>query len=100
VLEREVGQKVVKKLRECGFLCWKIHGGPNQTRGLPDVIFCYQGLFGGIELKTPKTKKNLTINQRVKLMKIKQAGGVAVVIWDPRQVDQLVRICERRISAA
>lgn len=33
----------LKKLDGC--FCWKEHGGPYGTNGIPDIICCYRGHF-------------------------------------------------------
>lgn len=32
----------------------KVHGGPYQDKGTPDLLACYKGFFVAIEVKTPR----------------------------------------------
>lgn len=77
--EAKLTTKCLKKLREHGALCFKVHGGPHQTIAMPDIVGCYKGRFFGIEMKLPGKEKTLTEKQAKKLRDIKAAGGVARV---------------------
>jgi len=37
----------------------KIHGGPFQRRGIPDILGCYRGRFVGIEVKEKGNKPTM-----------------------------------------
>jgi len=56
----------------------KIHGGPMQMVGLPDLIGCWHGRFVGIELKVHPRK--LTPFQENTFENIIQAGGIAIIL--------------------
>lgn len=77
--ERQLTRKCIEKLRQKGALAVKIHGGPHQPVGLPDIIGCYHGKFFGIEMKMPGKENTLTEKQAKKLRDIEEAGGVAAV---------------------
>ena len=47
-------QKIKKYIRSRGGWVVKIHGGPYQDPGTPDLIVCYRGKFLAIEVKTPR----------------------------------------------
>jgi hypothetical protein len=57
--------------------------------GAPDFMVCYEGRFIGIETKAPGKRSNTTPNQDRELSAIHQAGGVAVVIDDVSQLDNV-----------
>jgi hypothetical protein len=78
--EAVLSKKIGRKLRDKGCFAVKIHGGPNQQRGLPDIVGCYDGDFFGLEVKLPGKERTLTELQAKKLRDIKQAGGIAVVV--------------------
>lgn len=84
--ERTLTTKCIKKLRERGALAVKIHGGPHQPVGLPDIVGCYKGTFFGIEMKMPKKRNNLTEKQAKKLRDIEEAGGVVAVCTSVKEV--------------
>jgi len=56
--------------------------------GVPDIIFCINGQYGGIELKTKKGK--LSEKQKVELSKTKKAGGEALVCRSIEEVKKEV----------
>ena len=66
----------LKKLDRC--FCWKEHGGPYGTNGIPDIICCYRGHFFGFEVKTEKGKP--TKLQEAVIRKINAAGGTALIV--------------------
>ena len=66
----------LKKLDGC--FCWKEHGGPYGTNGIPDIICCYRGRFFGFEVKAEKGKP--TKLQEAVIRKINAAGGTALVV--------------------
>ncbi len=67
-----------------GCFCWKEHGGPYGTSGIPDIICCYRGRFLGFEVKTESGKP--TKLQEATIRKILAAGGTALVV---RSVDEV-----------
>lgn len=77
--ESALTREVVKRLNQMP-LCFasKVHGGPHQRKGLPDITGCYEGAFFGIEMKLPGNKP--TPIQQAVLDKIKVAGGLVGVV--------------------
>jgi len=72
-------------LRERG--AWWVKTNPQGLgrAGVPDLIFCYRGRFGGVECKRWGALKRkggygVTKLQEYELQKIKGAGGLALVI--------------------
>ena len=59
---------------------YKIHIGPYQERGIPDIVGCHNGRFIAIEIKTPENKDGTTKYQRRQIELIIRAGGKAGVI--------------------
>lgn len=86
--EAELTKKMVKALKGVGAFAVKIHGGPNQQRGLPDIVGCLNSCFFGIEVKRPGKEHTLTKLQDKKLQDIRDAGGFAFMSSD---VDTCVR---------
>jgi hypothetical protein len=58
--------------------------------GIPDIIACWDGRFLAIETKAPGKRGNVTANQRRQLDAINNAGGIAVVIDDPTEIEVLL----------
>ena len=59
------------------------------TRGIPDFVGCYYGIFFGIETKAPNGKE--TPWQRIVREKITNAGGFSIVTHDIEAVRALLR---------
>lgn len=78
-LESVLVRKIIKKLREdYGGFWFKVHGGPYQKAGLPDVIGCLEGQFYGFEVKRPGRKA--TLLQQKTMEEIARQGGVCSTI--------------------
>jgi hypothetical protein len=88
--EGRVKQAVKRWLTERGI--W--HYMPVQNGmgvvGIPDLICCWDGKFLAIETKAPGKRGNTTANQERVLQAINAAGGIAVVIDDAKQLQELV----------
>jgi len=79
MLETSLTNKIRKKLnKEVGGFWIKIHGGPQQRRGLPDLHGTVEGLSFWIEIKVPG--KNPTELQNETMKKIRDEGG-GVSFW-------------------
>lgn len=60
-----------------GAVLWKIHGGPMQRAGIPDLVGCIHGKFVALEVKHPDAARGLTLLQEATLERIQRAGGLA-----------------------
>lgn len=77
--EADIVRAILTHLRSLdGCFCWKEHGGPYGTSGLPDIICCWQGHFFGFEVKTDAGKP--TKLQEAVIRKINAAGGTALIV--------------------
>jgi penicillin-binding protein-related factor A (putative recombinase) len=86
MLESALVTKVLIYLRNRGGFWAKIHGGPFQTSGLPDIIGCYRGFFIAFEAKRAGEKPKVTSLQLYTLNQIKAAGGRTTVIQSVEEV--------------
>lgn len=77
-LEKKIVNNTLTYLNSRGGFWFKVHGGPFQLAGIPDIIGCYRGRFIAFEVKRPG--KNPTQLQAYMLGRITRAGGVALVI--------------------
>lgn len=70
----------LQKLRAKGHAIWwtKLHGGPMQTAGLPDLHICLNGQACYLEVKRPGGRA--TPLQVATLAKIEFAGGTVAVV--------------------
>jgi hypothetical protein len=81
--EKDFVASFMKRFESDAF-CWffKTHGEPMQTRGIPDVLMCYNGLFVTLEFKIMRNGKlNLTPFQDYIMKKIQECNGITFVIW-------------------
>ena len=51
--ESRLVSRILKALRAQGGFWFKVHGGPYQVAGIPDIIGCLNGHFVAIEVKIP-----------------------------------------------
>ena len=75
--EKSIVDGIMKEIRKRGGWCFKHHGGPYATAGVPDVIACYRGVFVAIEAKQPG--KDPTNLQQYTMGLINHAGGRSAV---------------------
>jgi hypothetical protein len=73
-----------------GSVVWKIHGGPMQAAGIPDLVGCVRGVFIGLEVKLPDASSQPTRLQTATLDAIRRAGGVAAVVRSPQEACEVV----------
>jgi hypothetical protein len=85
-LEREVVRAARAMLeREIpGSIWFKIHGGPHQPAGLPDLVGSVDGHFVGIEFKRAAGLEP-TPRQMMQLAKLQEAGARVGVAFTPEQ---------------
>lgn len=57
--------------------------------GVPDFICCWKGLFIGIEAKAPGKRGNVSALQDFQIKGIRAADGIAVVVEDASELDEL-----------
>ena len=76
--ERKVKQQVVALLKEAGAYYFFPSANGLGRSGIPDIIVCYRGRFVGIECKAGKGQT--TALQERELKRIREAGGVSLVI--------------------
>jgi hypothetical protein len=92
-LTREV-LKALERRRRLGAPLWvfKVHGGPMQRVGVPDLLVCANGYLVADELKHPSDlSKGATPAQLLTLGKIATAGGLTAVHRTVEAVEALVQ---------
>lgn len=96
--EAKIGKKIREYLEGIGAFVFKVHGGPQMTAGLPDLIACVGGLFIGIEVKCPGQLP--TQIQKLRHEQIRKADGVAFVATSVDDVErELNKLFEGGIDA-
>lgn len=78
--ETRLTNRILKELRLEGGFWFKVHGGPMQESGIPDIIGCYMGRFVALEVKLPNSDSKLSLRQRAKLHSIRHSGGYPYVV--------------------
>ncbi len=76
--EAAVKKKIKDILKELQCYSFSPIGGAYSSRGVPDIIGCLHGIFFGIEAKAGKGKT--TALQDRELQRIREAGGIALVV--------------------
>ena len=84
--EKEIEDEIKAYIKECGGLCYKIHGGDlYQETGIPDLLCCWGGLFFGIEVKDPQGKPSaIQLAQGARIKKAKGHFIIAKSVQDVR----------------
>ena len=95
--ERRITTNSLKALKKAGAFAVKIHAGPNQNIGLPDICGCYKGYGFVIEMKAPGKENTLTDRQREKLEKYANAGGFAYVCTSVAECLNVLKQIDRTI---
>lgn len=69
-----------------------------QEIGLPDIVACVEGIFLGIEVKSPRRKKELTPRQALHLSDIKKSGGISGVATSLDEAIELVELAKALVN--
>lgn len=85
-------RKILQKLKaEYPMGVWyKIHTGPFQERGVPDIVGCLRGRFVAFEVKTPDNKDGVTNYQKLQLDRIASAEGKSTVVTSVKETLQFL----------
>jgi hypothetical protein len=68
----------------------KVHGGPYQIAGVPDLLGCVEGNFIALEVKMPDGDPPTKI-QKQQMKRIKRAEGYACVVTSEEEAVRAVR---------
>lgn len=77
--EKRFEMKVRRYLDEIGAWYLKTISNGYQKAGVPDLLICHKGKFIGVELKA--THGRVSELQKHQIKQIKEAGGIALVIY-------------------
>jgi Holliday junction resolvase len=86
--EQTIQKNIIKYLESQG--CYVVKVVAASKAGVPDIIGCYNGVFFGIEVKTPKTKTNVSKLQEYNLNQIKLSGGQSLVAYNVDMVKDFI----------
>ena len=87
--ETQLTSQIKNFLKSKNCYCEKIFGGGFQSAGIPDILCCYKGLFIGIEVKSPTGKGRASDIQKLKIKRIRDAGGIAFVTDNLEEVHKI-----------
>jgi 5-methylcytosine-specific restriction endonuclease McrA len=90
--ESALQSKVVSALSEYGFYVYNVPGTPFGTIGIPDLVVCYQGGFGGLECKV--FPNYLTAVQEAQAGRIKASGGIFMVVQSEDDIGRVIEAFE------
>lgn len=97
ITEKHIESKIRDYLKSEGVWFKKIHGGPYQEPGIPDIIGCCNGRFFAFEVKRQGGKA--TPKQALEIREIIKSGGSAVVVTSLEEVIVIIEFLkETRIS--
>lgn len=91
--ETLLSEKILSRLRAEGGWWFKVHGGPFQITGIPDILGCWYGHFVGIELKVEGGKPSK--KQLRTLSLLRAAGARAGIAYT---VEQALEIRDNKIK--
>lgn len=60
------------------------------VNGIPDFVCCWNGRFLAIETKAPGKRANVSANQTNRINEIRLAKGLAIVVDDVSQLEELL----------
>lgn len=83
--------RIIKWLKDNypGAFVWKAAAGPYSRQGLPDVCAIINGHFFGFEVKRPEVGRLSKIQEQT-IKEINAAGGTALVVTYPAQVQEAI----------
>lgn len=87
-------KKVQSALTEYGFFVYNVPGTPFGTSGIPDLVACYRGVFGGLECKV--FPNYLSEQQKAAGDRIRQSGGIFVVIQSEDDIGKVIELFETK----
>ena len=91
--ESTLTRRLIVYLKENHNGFWfKVHGGPYQQAGLPDIMGTPDGVLYGLEVKLPGRPHPLTELQRFTLTRLHEAGAVVCVVTSLEEVEELMSL--------
>ncbi len=67
---------------------FKVHGGPFQPAGIPDLLGCVAGRFVALEVKMPGEEPSLI--QCRTILAMRGAGAIAGVVYSADEAEELI----------
>lgn len=86
--EGKVSTRIMKKWREMGAFCYKVHGSEFQQAGVPDISGTFEGQSVWCETKMPGNTTSLV--QDIRINQIRAAAGHVVVAYSVAEAVQML----------
>jgi len=86
--EQTIQKNIVKYLESEG--CYVIKVVSATKAGVLDIVFCYDGLFGTIEVKRPETRNDVSPLQKHNGELCMEAGGSTMVAGEVGMVKEFL----------
>lgn len=87
--ESAIVSRVMKRLTADGYFVIKIHGGPYQIAGLPDLLAIRHGRAMWVEVKRPGEKTTLIQDMMIK--KLREHGCTVLVAYGVEELEETLR---------
>lgn len=94
--ETGLQERIQNLVKKRGGYIIKQHGSMIERRGIPDLIFCYNGLFVSIEAKVNKNTPSR--QQGIEIRNIQKAYGITSICWSIEEAEILLDIIDLIIS--
>lgn len=69
---------------------YKIHGGPYQEAGIPDIVGVHDGRFHAFEVKRPDKKHKVSMAQKYQIDRLEKSGAIVGVVTSVEDVKLLM----------
>lgn len=97
-MERDIVAAIVRSAKKQGWWIMKIHGGPYQPAGIPDLLLVKDGRALWLEVKQPGKKPTAIQEQRMKEI-FTQGGSPCYVVTSREEADELMQSFPREADA-
>lgn len=98
-MERDIVAAIVRSAKKQGWWIMKIHGGPYQPAGIPDLLLVKEGRALWLEVKQPGKKPTAIQEQRMKEI-FTTGGSPCYVVTSREEADRLMQSFFREGDAA
>ena len=94
--ETSLQERIQTLIESKGGYVIKTHGDMTTEPGIPDLIFCYKGLFIAFEVKVDNNEPSR--QQGIHCRNIHKASGIASIIWNIEQAKIVLTSIDRMMA--
>lgn len=95
-LESKIVREICQYLSSLGGVVFKVHGGPYQASGFPDILYWYRGEAFAFEVKRSTTGYGVTPLQALTLEQLAEQGVHAAVVHSIDEVRLVIKSVDYR----